>query len=116
MSTFISPNGNREVWDEKPADYFTPDEWVALHPPPEPEPTPDARTPAEKRQDAYIYEVDGLRDRALSYLIERDSWLEVGNDEAAAASGAKAKQAMADYLAVKQEIRERYPDDAGEVA
>ena len=36
MATFFSPNGNPEVWNEKPDGYFTPEEWRALHPPPEP--------------------------------------------------------------------------------
>lgn len=40
MYTFFSPNGNPEVWDEKPTGYFTPEEWQAAHPvEPEPEPT-----------------------------------------------------------------------------
>lgn len=34
MATFFSPNGNPEVWNEKPDGYFTPAEWAALHPSP----------------------------------------------------------------------------------
>lgn len=30
---YYSPTGNFEVWDEKPAGYFTEEEWAALHPP-----------------------------------------------------------------------------------
>lgn len=33
MSLFYAPNGNFEVWDEKPEGYYTPEEWEALHPP-----------------------------------------------------------------------------------
>jgi hypothetical protein len=33
MPTFYSPKGNAEVWDIKPDDYYTPEEWTALHPP-----------------------------------------------------------------------------------
>ena len=36
MATFYSPTGNPEVWTSKPEGYFTPEEWVALHPAPKP--------------------------------------------------------------------------------
>jgi len=36
MPIFYSPTGNPEVWDVKPDGYLTPEEWAALHPPPEP--------------------------------------------------------------------------------
>ena len=36
MATFYSPTGNPEVWQTKPDGYYTPEEWAALHPPPEP--------------------------------------------------------------------------------
>lgn len=37
---YFSPAGNPEVWDEKPNNYYTPEEWAAAHPaPPQPEPT-----------------------------------------------------------------------------
>lgn len=36
MATFYSPNGNPEVWEEKPKGYFTPEEWTELHPAPKP--------------------------------------------------------------------------------
>lgn len=36
MATFYSPSGNAEVWASKPDGYLTPEEWAALHPPPEP--------------------------------------------------------------------------------
>lgn len=32
MSVFISPQGNREVWKQKPEGYFTENEWKAEHP------------------------------------------------------------------------------------
>jgi hypothetical protein len=38
MATFISPEGNPEVWDAKPEGYFTSEEWTAEHPPVEPPP------------------------------------------------------------------------------
>jgi len=33
MSSFFSPSGNYEVWEEKPIGYFTSEEWDELHPP-----------------------------------------------------------------------------------
>ena len=33
MGKYYSPDGNFEVWDEKPAGYFTEEEWAELHPP-----------------------------------------------------------------------------------
>lgn len=34
MPIFISPDGNFEVWNEKPVGYFTIEEWQAKHPMP----------------------------------------------------------------------------------
>lgn len=36
METYFSPTGNPEIWDEKPEGYYTPEEWMALHPAPKP--------------------------------------------------------------------------------
>ena len=33
MGKYYSPEGNFEVWDEKPAGYYTEEEWAELHPP-----------------------------------------------------------------------------------
>jgi hypothetical protein len=43
MGRYYSPEGNYEVWDEKPVGYFTEEEWAALHPP-----TPYIPTKEEK--------------------------------------------------------------------
>lgn len=32
-NVYISPDGNREVWVEKPDGYYTEAEWAELHPP-----------------------------------------------------------------------------------
>lgn len=40
MPDFYSPDGNPEIWAQKPKGYFTPEEWFAAHPQPEP-PEPD---------------------------------------------------------------------------
>ena len=33
MGKYYSPDGNYEVWDSKPAGYYTEAEWAELHPP-----------------------------------------------------------------------------------
>lgn len=33
MAKYYSPDGNIEVWDEKPNGYYTEAEWQELHPP-----------------------------------------------------------------------------------
>ena len=54
MAKYYSPEGNIEVWDEKPQGYFTVDEWQEMHPPTHYVPTKeeqlDALT-AEYRQE-----------------------------------------------------------------
>lgn len=46
MSVYYSPHGNPEIWDKKPKNYLTLEEWAALNPPPAPLPL----TPAEQAQ------------------------------------------------------------------
>ena len=40
MPVFYSPEGNPEIWAERPDGYLTPEEWAAAHPTPEPAPEP----------------------------------------------------------------------------
>jgi hypothetical protein len=53
MKTFYSPDGNPEIWDEKPDGYYTPEEFEAL-PEPRPQPKPPAPqpTPTPEQQRA----------------------------------------------------------------
>ena len=45
MGNYYSPEGNKEVWEEKPDGYFTSEEWQELHPPePLQQPTPEELT------------------------------------------------------------------------
>lgn len=53
MATYISQNGNPEVWAKKPAGYFTPEEWAEAHPQPAP-PAPPAPTYDEQRRAAIL--------------------------------------------------------------
>lgn len=58
---YYSPDGNPEIWLEKPDGYFTPEEWEAAHPASEPEPydpTPEEQLAAftaaiQARLDAF---------------------------------------------------------------
>ena len=43
MAKYYSPEGNFEVWSEKPEGYYTEEEWAELHPP-----VPYVPTMAEK--------------------------------------------------------------------
>lgn len=62
MGVFYSPNGNPEKWEEKPDDYFTPEEWYALHPPPAPAPIPLDEAKALKKA-AIDTNTNRIRDR-----------------------------------------------------
>lgn len=51
MPKYYSPDGNLEVWDEKPEGYYTVEEWQVLHPAPAPpEPSIDEQIEALDRQ------------------------------------------------------------------
>ena len=41
MAKYYSPEGNIEVWDSKPAGYYTVEEWEEMHPPTPYVPTKD---------------------------------------------------------------------------
>ena len=67
MGNYYSPDGNFEVWDIKPNNYYTEEEWGALHP--VYEPTPEelaeqalAKAKAERAAAvaAITVEVDGM--------------------------------------------------------
>ena len=51
MPKYYSPDGNIEVWAEKPQGYYTVEEWAELHPAPAPpEPTTEEKIEALDRQ------------------------------------------------------------------
>lgn len=55
MGKYYSPQGNIEVWDKKPENYYTVEGWQELHPTPEPpEPTKEEKLAALVAQ----YEAD----------------------------------------------------------
>lgn len=47
-NTYFSPDGNPEIWLEKPEGYYTPEEWEALHPPYVP-------TPEEQEEELRLH-------------------------------------------------------------
>ena len=77
MATFFSPNGNPEVWAEKPDGYYTPEEWEALHPTPTPpEPTLDELKAQKKSAIAaarYEAETAGTTVNGITIDTGRDS-------------------------------------------
>ena len=86
MATYYSPNGNPEVWAEKPAGYFTPEEWDAAHPAPEPIPPTDEELAAQVRaeRNSKLAETD--------YLMLTDSTL--------------TAEQNAEFVAYRQDLRD----------
>jgi len=78
MATYFSPDGNPEVWAEKPEGYFTPEEWAAAHPEPEPEPPTEAEIKAARIAEihAALDDIDRHSVRPLRAIIKG-----VGTDE-----------------------------------
>ena len=52
MAKYYSPEGNFEVWDEKPEGYYTEEEWAELHPEPVYVPTKEQKLAALDSQYA----------------------------------------------------------------
>ncbi len=75
-----------------------------------PPPPPDTRTPEEKRQATYEAEADPISQRIIGYHNEAEALRAEGDEAAAAECDAKAAALLKEFLAKKQEIRERYPD------
>lgn len=65
MHTFVSPEGNFEIWDEKPEGYSTPEEWLATHPPEVPEPEPPTQEEIQKQM------TDAIQRRLDAFAMTR---------------------------------------------
>lgn len=80
MPSYYSPTGNFEVWAEKPADYLTPEEWLALHPPVvvlPPEPTLDElKAVALAEIKATLASTDYLTLKAYDGALSEDEYVE----------------------------------------
>lgn len=59
MSTFVSPTGNFEIWQEKPKGYYTVQEWRELNPSP-PTPPLTIQEKIERIQLKYRPSLNGL--------------------------------------------------------
>jgi hypothetical protein len=72
MATYIAPDGNLEVWETKPAGYFTPEEWAEAHPPLPPT-EEDLKAAVQARLDDFARErgYDGILS-AASYAASTD--------------------------------------------
>lgn len=71
MATYYNPNGNPEVWDNKPEGYFTPEEWAELHPYIPPEPTKEEKLATLDAQ--YTYEKNTLIEQYTDAQIHGDT-------------------------------------------
>lgn len=71
---------------------------------------PDVRTPEQKRQDAYVLEVDPLRKQAAEYQDEAEGWRLLGDLDKAAAAEEKARQFLVAAVEKKEEIRSLHSD------
>lgn len=77
----------------------------------EPPILPDTRTPEQKREDDYRIEVDPIANAAMRARTEAEALRLVGDTEGAAAADAHADDLLRQFLAKKEEIRQRYPDE-----
>jgi len=113
MATYIAPDGNPEVWAEKPEGYYTPEEFEALPEPrpqpqapgPPPEPTPEQLRAA--RQVAIMARLD-----ALAELLPKDYTLVnafCGDEEARAIVEAKRAAHEAAAAPLRAELRALAP-------
>lgn len=68
-NTYYSPDGNPEIWESRPEGYFTPQEWWAAHPAPEPEPpTLDEARAAKLAEISAAFEQAGRTAHVMSSL------------------------------------------------
>lgn len=87
MAKYYSPDGNFEVWDEKPQGYYTEAEWKELHPPTPYVPTKeekiaalDAQYKADKSQlisdynDAILHDDSETAAQVKADMTNLDAW------------------------------------------
>ena len=76
MSSFYSPTGNLEIWQEKPDGYFTTEEWAELHPAPTAYISLEELKEAKKTEIAaarYETEIAGVTYNGLLIHTDRES-------------------------------------------
>ena len=71
MAKYYNPNGNIEVWDEKPDGYYTVEEWEEMHPPVPAEPTKEEQIIALKGE--YMQEKTNLCEAYTTAIMQGDT-------------------------------------------
>ena len=95
MGKYYSPQGNFEVWDEKPQGYYTEDEWKELNPEPIHVPIK-----AEKLAELEMqYEAD--KQEIKGYLIDA---ILLDDDDIVGELKQEMAEIEADYKAKREEI------------
>lgn len=97
MPKYYSLTGNYEVWDKKPTDYYTEEEWAELHPP-----TPYVPTKEEKLA-ALDAQYDADKAELIKYYSEA---LIVEDAELQAELKAELEELDADYVEQRKAIEE----------
>ena len=100
MEKYYSPDGNIEVWDEKPNWYYTVEEWEEMHPIPPYVPTKEEQLTALTAE--YTSEKSNLCEAYTTATM-------TGDTETAASVAAD----MADLDAWYDEEYEKIPEDEG---
>ena len=72
MPNYFSPDGNYEVWEKKTAGYYTPEEWAALHPPPEQTLDELHESRLSEMQCSFNNRVSGSFSTSQGYLMQFD--------------------------------------------
>ena len=76
-NVFYSPEGNAEIWDQKPEGYLTEKEWFEQHPVPEPEPMTVEQAMEWKKQEfanaRYAQEISGVEFGGHKIKTDRES-------------------------------------------
>ena len=97
MGKYYSPTGNFEVWDEKPAGYYTEEEWAELHPP----------TPYVPSKEEKLAALDAQYDSDIAELSKyfTEAALE-GDTDLQAELQDELAEVKATYVAARKEIEE----------
>lgn len=98
MPKYYSPEGNIEVWEQKPNGYYTVEEWEKMHPAPAPpEPTTEEKIEALDRQ----YNSD------KAILMSQYTEADIDGDEELKAS------VKAELVALREQYDKDYEDIVG---
>jgi hypothetical protein len=102
MPKYYNPNGNIEVWDSKPQDYYTVEEWEKMHP----TPLPPAPTP-EEEQNRKLTELDSQYNSDKAILMSQYTEAVIDDDTDLMAS------VKAELTALREQYDKDYEDIIG---